>query len=137
MRKIWVNGSFDVLHIGHIRLLEYASTLGELCVGVDTDERIKKMKGDSRPFNSLKDRIEFLSSIKYINSIVSFGSDDELEKLIESYEPDIIVIGDDYEYKPIIGVQFATSVVFFKKVENKSTTKILNYENNSNRRKMS
>jgi len=63
--KVWVNGTFDVLHIGHIRLLEFAHKYGKLRVGVDTDERVKSFKGDSRPFNTLEDRIRFLESIKY------------------------------------------------------------------------
>ena len=84
MKKIWVNGSFDVLHIGHIRLLEYASNYGNVTVGVDTDERIKEYKGEMRPFNSLQDRIDFLLSIKYVTSVVSFGTNDELIERISS-----------------------------------------------------
>lgn len=133
MKKIWVNGSFDVLHIGHIRLLEYASNYGNVTVGVDTDERIKEYKGEMRPFNSLQDRIDFLLSIKYVTSVVSFGTNDELIERIREYEPDLMVIGDDYAYKPIIGVEFIPQVIFFPKVGFKSTSKILRYENISNR----
>ena len=82
--KVWVNGTFDVMHVGHIKLLEYANSLGIVRVGLDTDERIKENKGFNRPINSLQDRIDFMESIKYVDSVVSFGSDEELEKSIRN-----------------------------------------------------
>ena len=131
--KIWVNGTFDVMHIGHIKLLEHASSLGIVRVGLDTDERIKEKKGLNRPVNTLQDRIDFMKSIKYIDSVVSFGSNEELEKRIEEWGTDVMVIGDDYKYHEIIGSQLVERISFFDKIKNKSTTKILNHENNSNR----
>lgn len=133
MKKIWVNGSFDVLHIGHIRLLAHAGSLGTVRVGLDTDERIQQKKGSNRPFNNLQDRMDFISSIRFVNDVVSFGSDDELIDRIKEYEPDIMVIGDDYNYHSIIGIEYIPKVEFFNKIEGYSTTKIFNYENNSNR----
>ena len=62
--RVWVNGTFDVVHIGHIRLLEHASAFGKVMVGIDTDERVKLKKGEGRPFNNLKDRMDFIKSIK-------------------------------------------------------------------------
>ena len=131
--KVWVNGSFDILHIGHIRLLEHARSFGDVRVGLDTDERIQEKKGEYRPINNLQDRMDFISSIRFVNDVVSFGSDDELISRIREYEPDIMVIGDDYNYHSIIGVEYIPRVEFFQKIKNKSTTTILNYENNSNR----
>lgn len=131
--KIWVNGTFDVLHIGHIKLLEYANSLGQVRVGLDTDERIKMKKGDNRPFNKLEDRMEFMRSIKFVDSVVSFSSDEELEQRIKEYESDIMVIGNDYNYHEIIGSYLVNKILFFDKIKNKSTSKILNYENNSYR----
>ena len=72
---VWVNGTFDVLHMGHIRLFEYAKSYGGatlrhknyVCVGVDTDTRVKELKGESRPINRLSHRIEFLESIRFID----------------------------------------------------------------------
>ena len=78
MKRIWVNGTFDVLHIGHIKLIQHAASLGLVRIGIDTDERVKEKKGMGRPFNTLKDRIEFISAIKGVESVVSFGSDNEL-----------------------------------------------------------
>jgi D-beta-D-heptose 7-phosphate kinase/D-beta-D-heptose 1-phosphate adenosyltransferase len=131
--KVWVNGSFDVMHIGHIKLLEFASKYGSVRVGLDTDERIKSKKGETRPFNNLEDRMLFMSSIKYVDSVTSFGSDEELENRIKEYDADIIVIGNDYKYKPIIGVEYVERVLFFPKVLDKSTTLILNDKDFSNR----
>lgn len=133
MKKIWVNGTFDVMHIGHIKLLEHASSLGIVRVGLDTDDRIQQKKGPNRPVNTLQDRIDFMKSIKYVDSVVSFSSNKELEKKIREWDADIMVIGDDYEYHEIIGNHLVNTISFFDKIKNKSTTKILNHENNSDR----
>lgn len=127
MVKIWVNGSFDILHLGHIRLLEYANSFGRVRVGIDTDERIKEKKGSTRPYNTLKDRVEFLYSLKYITDVVTFGSNDELIQQIKEYEPDIMVIGNDYNLESIIGKEYIPEIKFFNKIPNKSTSKILSY----------
>jgi rfaE bifunctional protein nucleotidyltransferase chain/domain len=125
MKKIWINGTFDILHIGHIRLIKHATSLGTLRIGIDTDERVSLKKGKGRPFNTLNDRIEFISAIAGVNSVVSFSSDDELIQRIKEWEPDIMVIGDDYEYHQIIGVEYVPKVDFFNKVPGFSTTNIL------------
>jgi D-beta-D-heptose 7-phosphate kinase/D-beta-D-heptose 1-phosphate adenosyltransferase len=127
MVRVWVNGSFDILHTGHLRMLEYASLFGNVRVGIDTDERIKEKKGPNRPYNTLEDRIEFLYGIKYVTDVVTFNSDEGLIERIREYGPDIMVIGDDYNYDSIIGKEFIPKIKFFKKVPNKSTTKILSY----------
>jgi D-beta-D-heptose 7-phosphate kinase/D-beta-D-heptose 1-phosphate adenosyltransferase len=134
--KVWVNGSFDILHIGHIRLLEHARSFGDVRVGLDTDERIQEKKGEYRPINNLQDRMDFISSIRFVNDVVSFGSDDELICRIKEYKPDLMVIGDDYDYHSIIGIEHIPRVEFFRKIENKSTTKILNHESFSYWRKV-
>ena len=82
MVRIWVNGTFDIIHRGHIELLNYASTYGIVRVGIDTDERVKQFKGDSRPINSLEEREYLMGNIKSVDSVVSFGSDEELEERI-------------------------------------------------------
>ena len=117
--RIWVNGTFDVMHVGHIKLLEHASSLGIVRVGLDTDERVKLKKGPNRPVNTLQDRIDFIKSIKYVDSVVSFNSDEELEKRIQEWDAEIMVIGDDYQYHEIIGNQFVNTISFFDKIENK------------------
>ena len=123
--RVWVNGTFDVLHIGHIKLLEFASQFGEVRVGIDTDERVKKLKGELRPINTIKDRIDFMNSIKYVNSSVSFSTDEELCDRIKEWNTDIIIIGDDYKDKRVIGSNLVKEIIFFDKIDGHSSTKII------------
>ena len=131
--KVWVNGTFDVLHIGHLKLLEFASSFGELRVGIDTDKRVKELKSPDRPFNNTEDRKYFLESLKFVKEVVVFDSRQELIDLVKEYQPDYMVIGDDYKDQPVYGSEHAKQLIFFEKLPEYSTTKILNYENNSNR----
>jgi D-beta-D-heptose 7-phosphate kinase/D-beta-D-heptose 1-phosphate adenosyltransferase len=131
--KVWVNGTFDVLHIGHLKLLEFASSFGELRVGIDTDKRVKELKSPDRPFNTTEDRKHFLESLKFVKDVVVFDSRQELIDLVKEYQPDYMVIGDDYKDQPVYGSEHAKQLIFFKKLPKYSTTKILNYENNSDR----
>ena len=126
--KVWINGTFDILHIGHIRLLNFAKSFGSVRVGLDTDERVREKKGIQRPFNKLEYRMEFISSIAGVDSVVSFGTDDELRNCIKEYEPDVMIIGGEYKYKEIIGLEYVPHIEFFDKIEGISTTKILNDE---------
>jgi D-beta-D-heptose 7-phosphate kinase/D-beta-D-heptose 1-phosphate adenosyltransferase len=131
--KVWVNGTFDVLHIGHITLLEFASSFGDLRVGLDTDKRVKELKGESRPFNNQDDRKKMLESLKFVKEVVHFDSRQELIDSVKKYQPDIMVIGDDYKDQIVYGSEHAKKLVFFEKLPSYSTTKILNYENSGNR----
>jgi len=128
MVKVWTNGCFDVLHRGHIEMLKYAKSLGrELMVGIDNDEKVKKDKGASRPFNTLEDRIEILKSIRYVDKVVVFGSRRELEELIREYSPDFLVIGSDWKNGDVVGKEYCKNLKFFDRIGNVSTTKILSY----------
>jgi len=123
---VWVNGCFDVLHRGHIELFKYASSLGKrLIVGIDSDDRIKNAKGENRPFNTLCDRKFILSSIRYIDLVVDYESDAELEYYINMFKPKIMVVGSDWRGKKVIGEQYAGKVVFFERIGEHSTTRIL------------
>ena len=128
--RIWVNGCFDVLHVGHIQLLEYAKTLGHVLVGLDSDDRVKQLKGDDRPINSLEHRIKMLKSLEFVDDVITFDTDTELNDILYVYQPDVIVIGDEYRTKKIIGSEHAREISFFEKTIDISTTKILNYKNN-------
>jgi rfaE bifunctional protein nucleotidyltransferase chain/domain len=125
MKKVWINGSFDILHIGHVRLINFAKSYGTIRVGLDSDERIREKKGISRPLNGLHDRMEFISSISGVDSVVSFNSDLELVSLIKDYNPDYFVIGDDYMGKQIIGSEYAKEIVYFNKINGYSTTELI------------
>ena len=132
--KVWVNGTFDVLHRGHIELFRYAYGFGDVRVGIDYDGRVKQLKGLSRPINSWKDRKFFLESIKYVNSVVGFGSDEELEEQIRLWEPDYMIVGSDYKNKRVIGSQFTKELLFFDRIENYSSTKIISHDKNFSNR---
>jgi len=127
--KVFVNGTFDILHYGHFRLLEAAAELGnKLYVAIDTDERIKEKKGEHRPFHNIMERKEMLESIKWVDNVFAFGSDNELITLIRAIDPDVYVIGSDYKNKPIVGSEYLRNIVFIPRIEKFSTTKIMNYE---------
>jgi D-beta-D-heptose 7-phosphate kinase/D-beta-D-heptose 1-phosphate adenosyltransferase len=95
-RVVFTNGCFDILHRGHIAYLEQARRLGDvLIVGVNTDDSIRRLKGPTRPINSLVDRIRVLSALSSVNHVISFD-DDTPHRLIEAIRPDIFVKGGDY-----------------------------------------
>ena len=130
MRVVWVNGCFDVLHRGHIELFKFAKEHGEfLVVGIDTDTRVSKMKGPSRPFNNQKDRKFVLESIKYIDQVVYFNTTEQLEQMIKLFEPDIMVVGSDWRGHKVIGSENAKKLIYFDRIEKYSTTKILEGKN--------
>jgi len=128
MVKVFVNGSFDIIHRGHLELLKYARSLGdEVLVAIDTDERIKKLKGKNRPINTQIDRQVMLDSIKYVDRVCLFGSDQELIDIIKQYDTDIMVKGSDYKNRPIIGQEYCKRIEFFNILDNYSTTKTIQY----------
>ena len=121
-----MNGCFDVLHFGHFKLIEYAVSFGgKLVIGIDSDERVKYLKGSDRPFHSQEQRRFNLMQIKGVGDVVTFDSEVELRKQLELYSPDIFVIGDEYMYKPIIGGEHAKKIKFYTKIDGLSTTKLL------------
>tara|TARA_R100000657_G_C4684608_1_gene138191 strand:+ start:5378 stop:5776 length:399 start_codon:yes stop_codon:yes gene_type:complete len=125
-KTIWTNGCFDILHRGHIELFKYAKSLGNyLIVGIDEDERVRKSKGNNRPINTVEDRKIVLESIKYIDEVVTFSKDTELEKCILDSDASIMVIGSDYEGKRVIGSQYVEDIKFFNRLNKFSTTKIV------------
>ena len=128
---VWVNGTFDVLHMGHIKLLAKARSLdGVVHVGVDTDERIKKAKGETRPVNNMWNRIDFLTAIKYVDRVHHFGTDEELRTIIKGLEPRWMVIGDDYLNKEIIGREYIKEIIYVPRYQGLSSTKIISGAHN-------
>ena len=126
MKKIWVNGCFDVLHRGHIELLRYAKSKGDyLVVGIDSDARVKQNKGYKRPINTQEDRKFFLESIVYVDEVMIFDDDSELIESVRTHLPQYLIVGSDWRDKNVIGSEHAKEVLFFDRIGDYSTTKIL------------
>jgi rfaE bifunctional protein nucleotidyltransferase chain/domain len=124
--KIFVNGTFDILHRGHLELLNFAKGLGDfLMVGIDTDDRVKEKKGSTRPIHNQEERKFFLENLKSVDEVKFFSSDQELEELIKSFQPDIMVVGSDWKGKSVIGSYHASKLIFFDRIGDYATTKII------------
>lgn len=125
MTKVVVNGSFDILHLGHLKLLEYAKSFpnAHVLVLTDSDRRIKELKGPTRPIHNEYERCSFLFALKFVDKVETFDSDAELIQLIKDYDPDVMVKGSDYKDKPIIGSEFCKKIIFYDRLEEYSTTR--------------
>lgn len=129
-RKIvFTNGCFDILHVGHITYLRKAKSLGDiLVVGVNSDDSVKRLKGESRPINTCEDRMVLLSSLDFVDYVVEF-KEDTPAGLIEKIIPDVLVKGGDYKPEEIAGADFVLAnggeVKILDFVEGKSTTSIV------------
>jgi rfaE bifunctional protein nucleotidyltransferase chain/domain len=129
-KVIFTNGCFDILHFGHLSILEQAKKLGDfLIVGLNSDISVKKIKGDSRPINSEEFRSTILSFFEIVDLVVIFDEDTPLE-LIKLLNPDLIVKGGDYTSDSIVGREIVEErggkVVVLPTVEGYSTTSIIN-----------
>jgi D-beta-D-heptose 7-phosphate kinase/D-beta-D-heptose 1-phosphate adenosyltransferase len=124
VKKIFTNGCFDILHVGHVELLNHAKSLGDyLIVGLNSDTSVKKLKGDSRPINKEQDRKRILESLKSVDEVIIFEEETPLN-LIKEIKPDIIVKGGDYKKEDVVGNDLS-EVIIFNFVEGYSTTKTI------------
>ena len=125
MKTIFVNGTFDILHPGHVQLLNYARSLGDsLIVVIDSDRRVRELKGKDRPINSEDDRKFMLENLRSVDTVWFFDSDQELEDICRLYNP-IMVKGSDYRGRTIIGQQYCKEIVFYDRIEPYSTTRTI------------
>ena len=121
---VFTNGVFDILHVGHLKLLSYAKTLGNrLVVGINSDSSVKRLKGDLRPINDESTRKESLLMLGFVDEVIVFEEDTPLETMTK-LEPNIIVKGGDYTPATVVGNHLA-EVVIFPTVEGHSTTLIV------------
>ncbi len=123
---VFTNGCFDILHIGHIRYLSLAKSLGDiLVVGVNSDSSVKRLKGPKRPINNENNRKEMLLSLKSVDFVLIFNEDTPLN-LIEKINPNILVKGGDWSIDKIIGADFVIKnggeVLSLPFVDGESTT---------------
>lgn len=122
MRKIFVNGTFDILHRGHLEMLLFAREQGDyLTVAIDSDRRVKELKGETRPINNANERMFILSCLKPVDNVVVFDNDADLVNLISQH--DAMVKGSDYKNKPIVGQDVCKELIFFELINGYSTTK--------------
>ena len=132
--RVWVNGCFDILHTGHLDLLEFAKFTGNelgnmfsnrLIVGIDSDGRVAELKGMDRPINNQEDRRRMLKSLQIVDDVLIFRTADELRYLIEEFDIDVMVVGDQYIGKEVIGSENAKNGVLYFPVDERSTTNII------------
>lgn len=126
---IWTNGCFDIIHTGHIHYLHECKKLGgQLIVGLNSDDSVRRLKGPGRPIIGLEDRIVHLSAFFFVDYVVVFDTDTPLE-MIKLIRPDILVKGGDYKVEEIVGYEEVTNyggqVLTIPLVPGKSTTSII------------
>lgn len=126
---VFTNGCFDLLHIGHVRYLEQAKSLGDiLIVGINSDTSVRELKGPSRPIQNENDRAEILASLKAVDHTVIFNEETP-EKLIRSVKPHLLVKGGDWKIDQIVGSDFVLAnggeVKSLQFIEGRSTTSII------------
>ena len=130
-RRVIVNGTFDILHRGHIEMLNFAKSQGTyLLVAIDSDRQVQELKGASRPINCQEDRKFQLENLKCVDAVWIFDTQVELEHICKLYKPHLMVKGSDYQGKTITGSQYCKDIKFYNLVPNYSTSKIIENINN-------
>ena len=125
----FTNGCFDILHVGHVRILEFArSQCDRLIVGINADASVKRLKGPTRPINTEDDRAQVIGAFGFVDAVVVFGEDTPYE-LIGRIDPDVLVKGSDYTVEQVVGHDIIERrggrVVLFDLVPGRSTSNII------------
>jgi len=124
-RVVFTNGVYDLIHAGHVTLLEKAKALGDiLVVGINTDASVKRLKGPKRPIASEKDRALVLAALQAVD-YVTFFSEDTPYDLIKLLKPDILVKGGDYAQGEIVGRDLVKKVVRIPLVKGRSSSDVI------------
>lgn len=128
-KVVFTNGCYDILHAGHISLLEDAKACGDiLIVALNSDASVKKLKGPTRPVNTLKDRIKVIAALGCVDYVTFFGEQTP-QKLIERLNPNVLVKGGDWKPAQIVGsdhvLKHGGKVKSLPFVKGKSTTGII------------
>jgi D-beta-D-heptose 7-phosphate kinase/D-beta-D-heptose 1-phosphate adenosyltransferase len=128
-RIVFTNGCFDVIHAGHVQYLRFAHSQGDvLIVGVNGDDSIRRLKGETRPVNPIGDRLLVLAALEMVDAVVEFREDTPAN-IIEQVTPDVLVKGEDWRDKGVVGSEWVEKhggrVVLAPLLEGRSTTSIL------------
>ncbi|ACC98734.1 RfaE bifunctional protein [Elusimicrobium minutum Pei191] len=119
---VFTNGCFDILHAGHVSVLEFSKSKGDVLVlGLNTDASVKRLKGPSRPINKQADRALVTAGLESVDAVAFFNEDTPLN-LIKLVKPDVLVKGGDYKAQDIVGREYAKKVVRFPLLKGRSTT---------------
>ena len=109
LKVVFTNGCFDIVHLGHIDYLEKARNKGDkLVVGVNTDDSVRRLKGEQRPIITEYPRARMIAAFDFVDAVVLFNDDTPL-RLIETLNPDILTKGSDYSIENIVGADFVLS----------------------------
>ncbi len=107
---VFTNGCFDLIHIGHVVYLREAKALGDvLIVAINTDDSIRKIKGDTRPILNQSERERVLAAFDVVDFVTSFDEESS-EPIIREIKPDILVKGGDYSKEGIVGNEYVESI---------------------------
>jgi len=124
-KTVFTNGCFDILHIGHIHILREAKSFGDvLVVGLNSDESVKRLKGNNHPLITDQYRREILLELKCVDDVVIFNEDTPYE-LIKKVCPDIIVKGGDYTIEEVVGHDIVDKTIIVDFLYNISTSDII------------
>ncbi len=124
-RIVFTNGVFDIIHPGHVEVLRHARSLGDiLVVGINSDESVRRLKGNRRPILNLEERMIVISSVRYVDIVVPFEEDTPY-RLIQYLRPHVIVKGGDYRPEEVVGGDMVEEVVIVPLKEGISTSAIV------------
>lgn len=128
-RVVATNGCFDILHVGHVRYLEEARKLGDiLIVGINSDESVKKLKGNNRPINNETDRAEVLAGLRCVDYVTIFG-EPTADEFLKATKPNVYAKGGDYTPESLPETPVVTAlgakIVILNLIPGKSTTALL------------
>jgi len=126
---VFSNGCFDILHVGHIRYLKKAASLGDkLVLAVNSDRSVKELKGKGRPFVPEAERLELLAALEMIDYLILF-SEIDAKDLLEKIKPQIYVKGGDYRIEDLPEAEtvynYGGKIVLITEIKGKSTTNII------------
>jgi D-beta-D-heptose 7-phosphate kinase/D-beta-D-heptose 1-phosphate adenosyltransferase len=123
MTTVFINGTFDILLPGHVGLLNTARAHGDyLVVAIDSDRRVRELKGSTRPVNNETVRRIMLSNLKAVDLVEVFDTDEELMNIIKTYSPSIMFKGSDWKGQSIIGGHLVNHIEYFDRIDDYSTT---------------